>query len=150
MARVDNKDVLFIYGTLLDEDVRDAVLGHAMPQQNITPAIAPDYAIYTVAGASYPCLLPAAGEQAEGAAVSGLTEEDFHRLDQFEGENYKRVPVMVHLAGDSSQAITAQYYQPNQSLKTNGRWSLSDWKITEKQNFLTRDFNLSGVRKPDA
>ena len=143
-------DVLFIYGTLLDEDVRDAVLGHAMPPQNITPSIAPDYAIYAVAGASYPCLLPAIGEQAEGAALSGLTEEDFRRLDQFEGENYKRVPVMVHLAGDSSKAFTAQYYQPNQSLKTNGRWSLSDWKITEKQKFLTCDFNLSGVRKPDA
>ena len=124
-------DVLFIYGTLLDEDVRDAVLGHAMPPQNITPAIASDYTIYAVAGASYPCLLSAAGEQAEGAILSGLTENDFQRLDQFEGENYKRVPVMVQLAGDASKVITAQYYQPNQSLKTNGRWSLSDWKIIE-------------------
>lgn len=136
---------LFIYGTLQDADVCEAVLGRTVAQGDITPAEAPGFAIYQVANTSYPCLLPATGQIAKGALLSNLTADDLALLDQFEGVNYARTLLDVMVAGT---CVTTDYYQPQNNLETDGGWDFARWLATGKQTFLARDFNLNGVRKP--
>ena len=137
---------LFIYGTLRDLDVCEAVLGRAVSPHSMHPAIAPDYAIYKVAMVQYPCLLPCQSAAADGAVLTDLSDTDLARLDRFEGENYQRVPLRILCDG---QSMMADYYRPNEALETDGPWSLAQWQAEGKSQFLTLDFNLDGVRKPE-
>lgn len=137
---------LFIYGTLRDREVCEKVLGRAVSADDITPASAADFAIFKVANVSYPCLLPAQGETAMGARLSGLSAQDVAVLDRFEGVNYSRVPIAITLADGS--AMICDYYQPNDALQTDGAWDLALWQNDGKQAFLNRDFDLGGVRTP--
>lgn len=136
---------LFIYGTLRDNEVCEKVLGRTVLPTSLTPAYAKDYAIFKVADVSYPCLLPEKGTCAQGFILSDLTDEDLQILDRFEGENYKRVPIEVHV-GD--EVMISHYYQPNQKLQTDGAWDLSVWRQEAKADFLALDFNHEGIRVP--
>lgn len=136
---------LFIYGTLRDRDVCEAVLGRTVSPADMIPAIAPDHAIFKVANVNYPCLLPHPSAQAEGAILRHLTSADLTRLDRFEGDNYQRVPLRILC---ERQETIADYYRPNEALETDGPWSLSQWQLEGKSQFLTLDFHLDGVRKP--
>ena len=136
---------LFIYGTLRDRDVCEKVLGRPVDASALQPATAPDFAIFKVAKVSYPCLLPVKDAMAEGALLSGLSEAELQRLDLFEGVNYQRTACQVLTDG---KAIETQYYKPKETLITDGSWSLSAWQKEGKDSFLSRDFNLGGVRVP--
>lgn len=137
---------LFIYGTLRDRDVCEKVLGRSVSADDITPATAADFAIFKVADVSYPCLLPREGAIAEGARLSGLSAHDIAILDRFEGVNYRRVPIAIIVADGT--ALQSEYYQPNDALQTDGAWDLALWQKQGKQAFLSRDFDLAGVRVP--
>ena len=136
---------LFIYGTLRDLDVCEAVLGRTVSPHDMRPATAPDYAVFKVANVQYPCMIPSPSAEADGAVLSHLTSDDLRRLDRFEGENYQRVPLRILCEG---QAHIVDYYRPNEALETDGPWSLEQWQLDGKSQFLTLDFNLDGVRKP--
>ena len=137
---------LFIYGTLRDREVCERVLARPVALSDLAPATAPDFAIYRVAGAHYPCLLSQKGAMATGSLLTGLDDTDIGKLDQFEGENYQRASLVVLCDG---MQVTTQYYQPNETLSTDGPWDLGAWQQSGKNAFLQRDFNLSGVRSPD-
>ena len=136
---------LFIYGTLRDRDICEAVLLRAVAPDDMIAASAPDFAIYKVADVHYPCLLPADGQVAVGALLTGLSDEDLALLDQFEGVNYSRKPIGILVDG---KEIETQYYQPNKMLRTDGAWSLAQWQKQGKADFLGRDFHKNGVRVP--
>ena len=137
---------LFIYGTLRDREVCEKVLGRAVSGDDMTPATAADFAIFKVAHVSYPCLLPSTGASAVGACLSGLSQQDIARLDRFEGVNYTRVPITITRA--DGRSLICDYYQPNETLQTDGPWDLALWQQHGKKAFLDRDFDLDGVRVP--
>lgn len=69
------------------------------------PAILHDHRRHRVRSADYPAVLPAPGSTVRGTYVTGLTDGDIWRLDIFEGSEYRRDKVTVHLlkeVGDAS------------------------------------------------
>lgn len=48
-----------------------------------------------VKGEHYPVVIPHEGGSVTGRLYSGLTEEDVKHLDQFEGEAYDRIEILV-------------------------------------------------------
>ena len=136
---------LFIYGTLRDREICEAVLSRTVKANDMIEASAPDFAIYKVADVHYPCLLPETGKVAVGALLTGLSDDDLALLDQFEGVNYTRKPIRIMVDGKD---VETQYYQPNEALRTDGAWSLAQWQKQGKADFLGRDFHKEGVRVP--
>ena len=114
---------LFIYGTLCHMPLLHLVLGRA---PGLVPAALPDHAVYWAEGHDFPLIVPQAGGLAQGFLLTDLSEEDFARLDYYEGPfGYGTVPRQVR-AGDSD--IEAEVYLPEPGLWQPGAdWSLSDW-----------------------
>jgi len=81
----------FFYGTLMAPQVLSRVTGHSTSTITIRPAILPDYRRHRVREADYPAILPQAGSSVRGTLVGGLSDSDLHRLDVFEGTEYKRI-----------------------------------------------------------
>ena len=138
---------LFIYGTLLDAQILTSVLGHEGADVTSTEAEAPFMRVMKVANVDYPCLLDGQDDDvAIGALLNGLSDEDIAKLDQFEGENYQRKPLEVIAA---QRLVKTQAYQPVIALETEGAWLFNLWAEEGRDAFLSNDFNLDGVRKPD-
>ncbi|RDW93085.1 gamma-glutamylcyclotransferase family protein [Aspergillus mulundensis] len=116
--------VLFFYGTLMAPQILHRVIhGSPTPQQwqrdllRFRPAVLHGYRRHRVRGADYPGIIreeahtqtldsettkdpgikAAAGASVLGTVVSGLTDGDIHRLDIFEGSEYRREKVSVRI-----------------------------------------------------
>lgn len=138
---------LFIYGTLLDNQVLASVLGHEGAAITSSEAEAPFMRVMKVAHVDYPCLLEGQDDDvAIGAILNGLSDEDIAKLDQFEGQNYQRKAIEVI---SDKQLVKVEAYQPIIALETDGAWVFDVWAEQGRDAFLSRDFNLCGVRKPD-
>lgn len=124
---------LFVYGTLRDDDVIQAVLGRPLAELSPTRAHLPGYTALRVAGQVYPGLRTSS-ETASGLLLHGLTAADLNRLDAFEGEAYERVAVTVSADGASHAAFV---YLPRAFVElTKDVWSLEDWRRSGKADFL--------------
>ncbi|KAI7539613.1 hypothetical protein KC331_g9652 [Hortaea werneckii] len=104
----------FFYGTLMAPQVLHRVChGSSSPDNPIYaahklqthPAILHDHRRHRVRSADYPAVLPVPDSTVRGTFVTGLTDGDIWRLDIFEGAEYRRDKVTVHLlkeVGDAS------------------------------------------------
>ncbi|KAI6825862.1 hypothetical protein KC315_g7905 [Hortaea werneckii] len=104
----------FFYGTLMAPQVLHRVChGSSSPDNPVYaahnlqtyPAILHDHRRHRVRSADYPAVLPVPGSTVRGTYVTGLTDGDIWRLDIFEGSEYRRDKVTVHLlkeVGDAS------------------------------------------------
>lgn len=139
---------LFIYGTLQDAEVMKAVIGRTIPLTAQQEGIAPFFKIMTVKHVHYPCLVEGDdSDVADGVIITGLSDEELQVLDRFEGDNYHRVAIDVIA---KCRLVQTQAYMPRQILETDGTWQLEEWQATNRDQFLSQDFNLAGVRPPDA
>lgn len=142
-----NTHSLFIYGTLLDDEVLSKVLGHDCHSIQSVEAEAPFMRVFKVAHVDYPCLLQGQdNDVAEGALLTGLSDDDIAKLDQFEGDNYQRVAIDIIA---ENRLVASQAYQPLTALETDGSWSFDRWSKEGRRAFLAHDFNKQGVRKPN-
>lgn len=73
----------------------------------VRPALLNSYTRHRVRNADYPAILPSPGDSASttaacvrGSLVTGLTSADLYRLDIFEGDQYVRRKVRVHVLKD--------------------------------------------------
>ena len=73
------KTTLFIYGTLRDDALREAVLGRPTP---LRPATLPDHRVMRVAGETFPMVVPSPGNLLEGALIE-LDEDAFTRFIRY-------------------------------------------------------------------
>lgn len=85
-------DKLFTYGILQDPPVIRSIIGRLPPS---VPALLKDHVSLQVRGAHYPGLRPSAGSVVKGVLYLGLTADEFKALDQFEGDAYQRLSVVV-------------------------------------------------------
>lgn len=138
---------LFVYGTLRHATVRRAVLGADLDPAFVRPASLPDFTVCKVAGASYPMLVAASGQQAPGLLLSGLGQPWIDRLDRFETEDYKRRDCQVFLDTDQSRSVAAQTYRPAGHLRADGPWDFESWCRDGLARFLAEDFAKDGVRR---
>ena len=103
------RDRLFVYGSLMNDEVTDCLLGVKLNKQ---PAVLNDYRRVAVADGSYPAIFPCEGDSVEGLLVSGLTLGQWAMLDEFEGEQYQLDAVSVVLAGQSAVDCYAYAFRP--------------------------------------
>ncbi|PWZ24745.1 AIG2-like protein D [Zea mays] len=86
---------VFVYGTLMEEEVVRVLLGRAPPSSS--PALLPDHRRFSLRGRVYPAILPARGHAVSGKVIQGLTDRELHVFDMFEDEEYVKTTVEVSL-----------------------------------------------------
>lgn len=122
---------LFVYGTLLDDDVRALVLGHATMTG---AAVAPRLRTVFFPGRTYPGLVEAAGGEAVGLLLENLSLADMAALDAYEGEEYERRVIAVLREGVTVEAET--YWPLVAAPDDSPDWSLPDWHRHHKAAML--------------
>lgn len=124
----------FVYGTLLDRQVRQIVLGTAAANRlTETPALLYGYRCVTAAGATYPILRRAPGGEVTGAILDGISKEMGAKLADYEGDNYR---VTTHTVEVEGRQVTAQVFVPSGRLSGGPEWDLARWRKMHKSEFL--------------
>ncbi len=120
----------FFYGTLRDPCVRERVLGRPVPAAMVHTARLAGWAVRHVAGESYPMIVPAPGEVAEGVVIEGATAGDLARLVFFEdGDDYRLERVTVTLAG--GRQVAAAMFHPTDGAETGLPWDFAAWRTVD-------------------
>jgi ADP-ribose pyrophosphatase len=116
---------LFIYGTLCHLPLLARVLGRMPAMQ---AAALPDHAVFWAKGHDFPLIVTKAGQTAQGLLLTDLTDEDFARLDYYEGPfGYFTYQKQVNSAGGA--AHTARVYIPDDGLwQPDAPWDLGLWQ----------------------
>jgi hypothetical protein len=122
----------FFYGTLLDEDVRRAVLGKLAPVE-IEPARLAGWRRFSLEGVSFPIARPDRTSFIDGLLVRGLSPEAGRLLDIYEGVGYARREVKlvsgvsaILYVEDGSRSFTASPLP----------WDLDVWVRRHKKAYL--------------
>ena len=135
---------VFVYGTLMLPQVWQAVVGKPFETQ---PATLAGFAAYRVRDAMYPGIVAAGPEEVvRGVVQFDVDAESVERLDRFEDDFYKRLPVLVRC--DDGRTLEAHAYvvlSRNRHVLSNEPWSLE--QFVERggvEDFLAR---YSGFRR---
>lgn len=124
----------FFYGTLMDADVRRAVLG-VRAAAPVEPAVLEGWRRVKMAGASYPVIVRARGHRVEGILMHGVDGRGREMLQAYEGDEYAMIGIEV-AAG--AQRIEAKVFVPRPGLpvRARGPWTLAAWQRRFKRRFL--------------
>ncbi|MBB6523412.1 gamma-glutamylcyclotransferase family protein [Pseudoteredinibacter isoporae] len=124
----------FVYGTLLDPDILNTVLGRELPEEQYAPAYLDGYCTKLYPGDSFPALQTKVGGSVRGAVLYHLNDEDLARIDFYEGDEYDFAEIKVRL-GDG-RLHSAAYNQPSGEPFSDEDWCLHRWQQQEKPRFL--------------
>lgn len=97
---------LFVYGTLMNEELIRALLRGSFP---MVDAVLKGYERLQVVGQSYPAIRPNRHNIVKGRLMTKLSPLHIRKLDDYEGNMYKRISVRV-ITADSSEPIWCQTY----------------------------------------
>jgi gamma-glutamyl AIG2-like cyclotransferase len=127
----------FFYGTLLDPDVTNLVLGRRLPPGAFVPAALPGHSRRRVKGATYPIVVRDPRGEVRGAVVGGLSGRDVRRLAAYEGPRYRIAQLKVRIGG--AIEIVSVFEPIEQRFEpTSGDWELLPWQRRYKRAFLAR------------
>ena len=128
---------VFFYGTLLDTDIRRAVLQDLCDSLTMTPAELPSFRRVTARDSNYPVLVPCPSGRVKGYLADGLDLQGLARAAYFEGAKYH--PVQRAVRDSSGQWKTAWLFLPvtprHHANRT--RWSLLRWQRQHKRRVLS-------------
>ncbi len=110
--------MLIVYGTLLDDDLRAAVLGRRVP---VVPLSLRGWRRVFVRRRSYPTLIPWRSGYVAAARLDGLDDGDWQRLIAYEGAEYALAP--VHQDG-----LDAKIFLAAAGLASQRAWTLDAWR----------------------
>lgn len=124
----------FFYGSLMDVELLEAVLGRKADGLTFTPGWLKGYVADTAERYSFPTLVEHRTGRVDGVVVKGLTANDVDRIAYFEDEDYTATAADIATAdGD----ISAQVYVATTRLKSSGKpWSFDHWRIRDKPLLL--------------
>lgn len=125
---------LFVYGTLLLDDVIGAVIGRIPHYES---AIAPGWQVVCLPKRIYPGLIPGQGE-AVGKVFTDLTDTEWATLDAFEDSAYALVTVRVLLPSETEMDALSYVWRGEH---IDQRWSAADFVRDELINYLDRCHN---------
>lgn len=123
---------IFVYGTLRDDQVRTAVLGHDVART--IPATMPDHAPLLVKGEAYPMIRPAQGQTANGMILCDLSQADVDMLDKFEGDEYLRAAAVVYAHDGTPHDVFV--YKDLHGNDDDGMFDLEYWRHHLKDEFI--------------
>jgi gamma-glutamylcyclotransferase (GGCT)/AIG2-like uncharacterized protein YtfP len=86
---------LFVYGTLLSEDLVRKLTGRLFPKR---PATLEGFERIEPPG-DYPYIAPKPGARVDGSLLDGIDAASLGKLDAYEGDGYLRTPVEVSAGG---------------------------------------------------
>ncbi|MEO1016840.1 MAG: gamma-glutamylcyclotransferase family protein [Pseudomonadota bacterium] len=127
---------LFFYGTLMDPDVLDLVLGHSSGLREQSPGRLLGYRRVYVRGEIYPTLIEAGPEDTViGTIYWPRSADDIAKLNTFEGSDYFATQLdVMNPVGDH---IVAWVYRSGADIRpTQEDWALSEWRELHKARFL--------------
>ena len=120
---------LFVYGTLLLDDIISALIDRIPRHQDAT---APGWQVVRLPQKDYPGLVPGGG-QAIGKVFTDLTEAEWCTLDTFEDPAYTLTPVRVV---PSFETDVLAYIWPGEH--TDQPWSATDLGRDDLATYLDR------------
>ena len=113
---------IFLFGTLLDPDLRRAVLG---AEVEVTSARLPGWRAERCAEGDWPILVRSDGDAAQGVLIEPSAENAL-RIDFYEaGFSYTTEEVEVET---DAGPVTARVYRAPGGDGSGARWSLADWQ----------------------
>jgi gamma-glutamylcyclotransferase (GGCT)/AIG2-like uncharacterized protein YtfP len=138
---------MFVFGTLMDEDLLRIVLGHAIPEQCREVAHLKGWRRPVIAGRTYPMLRPHATGRVAGLLLRDLNEQDRDRLDYYEGPEYRLGVVEVRSSGGTREQALA--YLCPEGIAAGGRdWRLETWRLRHKRAAIARVRGLMAGWRP--
>lgn len=124
----------FFYGSLMDLELLEAVLGRAPDHLSFTPGWLAGYAAETAAGYSFPTLVEDRAARTDGLLTHGLSDDDVARIAYFEDTEY--APTVLDIATAESD-VAAQVFMATTALKSTGElWSFEHWRRNHKPLLL--------------
>jgi len=135
---------LFVFGTLMDDEVLAAVSGMSLSDLQLNPAVATGFMRRLVLGESFPVLVPTADEKVSGLLIEGLSQEALDRCSFFEGDEYRLQDLQVERLPDShshliSGVVDAVYFADTDIYELDAKdWSIERWRIDDKPDFIPR------------
>lgn len=133
----------FFYGTLMDPAVRAIVLRRADDDVSVEPATLRGYRRWTMAGKTYPVVVPEKGASVDGVLMRGITPPEAWRLTRFEADAYDCVERRVKT--DAGQHIRAWVYVAGPSAEWAAEaWDFVDWRRRYREAFLVRTRKRAG------
>ena len=116
---------IFVYGTLQAAALFEAVSGK--PWKAAEGATLCGYTVRPLKGNVVPIIVAAPDETVTGLFISGVDDEQMHRLDAYEGAfGYRLLPVTVDIDGQPAQAKV--YFPPEGYETLSTQWSLAEWE----------------------
>lgn len=120
----------FFYGSLMDRELLEAVLGRSPRHLTFTPGWLAGYAAETALGYTFPTLVENRLGRVDGLVTAGLSSEDVARIAYFEDTEY--APTVFDIATADTE-IAAQVFVATTTLKSTGeRWSFDHWRTHHK------------------
>ena len=110
-----------MFGTLLDMQIRRRVLGRIIADRAMPQAVAKGVQRFYLQGRSYPMLKPCPAGRVVGAIMVKLSKQDLKNLDEYEGAEYIRTPLVVWRKSGKRQVIWA-YLCPPDVVASARRW----------------------------
>ena len=124
---------LFFFGSLMDKEVLEIVLGRPMDTDLLKTGTLRGYRCEREAKESYPILIPCPGGEAKVLLADSLGQEDIQRILFYETGEYDLVPFTI--TSDSKQ-VTALGFATGENIHTSGEtWQLEAWQNKDKQAF---------------
>ncbi len=126
---------LFTYGSLMDTDIFTLVAGE---EAVCAAATLNGYRRLAVAGEDYPGMIEAEGHCVEGQLYSGLSATALARLDEFEGECYRREVVSLICDGESIAAEAYVVRPQFHGILAEAEWDWAHFQREGKARFQQR------------
>lgn len=125
----------FFFGSLMDGDVAELVLGRRIDARALQPGILHGYERLVVAEESYPALAPRAGGKVAGVVIDRINHAELARMQFFESEEFAPVACDIELAAGGY--VSAQTFLAREVLQyTDQRWDYGHWQRHEKNDYL--------------
>ncbi len=136
---------LFVYGALLDDELRTIVIGRRRP---LMMASGQNVRSRTIAKTGLAGLVDAPGTEFSGALVWGLSEEEWLRVARFEGEGYelRKIDVAPTDGGPLIDAY-AFFARASNELLPNP-WHIASWAPESRYAMLREAMLRFGAPQP--
>lgn len=125
---------LFVYGSLMDEDVRRAILDRDLPTTDCCNARLHGFVTNHFPNETFPVLVQQLGGCVEGQLLYNLAPEDYARINFYEGDEYGFAELEVERSDGSF--VTAVYNQSSDELAATQPWCFNRWRREEKSVFV--------------